>query len=65
MYFVICHNFSYSIVMISIGFPYLSSECPSLGNGGALGAEEEGQRRRVRRGVAERGQVGVVVAWKE
>ena len=43
---------------------YLSSECPSLCDGFAVCAEEEGQRRLVRRGVTERGQVRVIVAWR-
>ena len=43
-------------------FPDLCGERPSLCDGAAVGAEEEGQRRRVRLGVAERGQVRVIVA---
>ena len=45
--------------------PYLCGECPSFGDGAAVCAEEEGERRRVRLGVAERGQVRVIVAWNE
>ena len=40
---------------------HLGGERPPLFDGVALGAEEEGQRRRVRLGVAERGQVRVIV----
>ena len=41
---------------------YLSGERPSLCDGFAVGTEEEGEGRLVRRRVAQCGKVGVIVA---